>query len=331
MTATTNNVDPNYAFWLGALAGSPPELTVGRAESGFYRNRQRDGSLQPIAIWRDNGGNLMVKIGAERSKRIEREDEFCERVFSWCCKNPVTEAAYRTFMETGAWPEDVPDVAEKAQAAALTKAVATNPGGALSNSVVAETHVVITETINELRKEAEAWLASIGGEISCQEHADKAGNFASRFGELEKEAETKRVAEKEPVLKLQREIDGKWQPVKTAGDRAKRWIKGLMTKFLQAEQARKLAEAAQRAQEGASVKEADTKVKAGTRGRSVSLRTVRELRVTDFDTLWAHFENDKRFRAHPDVTRVLGRLAESDLNAGREVAGAKIEETQVAA
>jgi hypothetical protein len=296
-----------YDFWHSALQGNPLELVRDVAKPGFYRNKRR--GWDPIAIWQANGKTVAM-VGA-KGRIVDGDEEFCERYFAWCAKHPVSEQAYREFCATGKWHDDVPE----------TKVDRSN----------AEPHFAISETIAELKAEAEAWLKSIGGVVQTKEQADKAANFADRFAELEKDAEKARVAEKEPVLKAQRDIDGKWQPIKSAGDAAKRWAKGLITKYLAAEQARKAAEVAAKAAGGEAVRPDDLKVKAGTRGRTVSLRTERKPEVTNFDELWKHYENDQRFRLNPDVTKALVRVAELDLNAGREVPGAKITEKQVAA
>jgi len=305
MTAAAVVEDPrlqDYAFWQGALQGNPPELVRGVAECGFYRHRTRDGEFIGIAVWRNGEGDLVGRVGAA-GRVVEADEEWCERYFAWCAKNPVTEPAYRVWCETGKWPDDVPEVERR------------------SNG---EPHIILKETIADMRKEAETWLAGIGGAVTTQEQADKAGNFKDRFAELEKEAVQSHKVAKEPHLKAGREVDAAWKPVAAAGDDAKRWAASLSEAFLKAERARAVQAAAEKAAAGQAVRPEDIKVKAGTRGRGTTLRTYKEVRCTDHAALWAHYRDDERIYKHPDVMRAVMRLAEVEIEAGKEIPGAAI-------
>jgi hypothetical protein len=321
-TDQSTSVD-HHAFWKDALAGKNPDHTRGKAECGYYRMRQRDGSTVGIAIWRDDEGGLCAKIGKRKGEAIEpdREEEFCDRVFAWCLQHPVTEESYWHWYDNDSWPEDLPDV--EAQVQDRLNEISESFGHN------APPELVIKDTVAELRAEAEKWLKDIGGEITTQAEADKAANFADRFGELEKEAEKTRVGEKEPHLKASRDVDAKWQPIKKAAENAKRWAKALPTEFFKAELARKSQELAAKAAQGEAVKPADLKVKAGTRGRGVSLRTTKVFRCTDFGSLLSHYLKDERFKR--EVAPLLARLAEADLKAGHTIPGAVLEDQQSAA
>ena len=307
-------MDP-YTQWKNALAGEPMKLErVQDAEGfwwvppvcGFFQHQKRDGSRVGVAVWID-GDQMFAEV--DRNP-VTVDARFSENVFAFATKRPVTEEAYFEWRDNDRWPDDVPEVT-----------VFT------SN---ASPHEQIKETIEELRKEADKWLASIGGKIETQELADKAGNFADRFAELAKEAEEARKAEKAPYLEKGKAIDETWRPVKELGDTNKTWAKGLVTNFLRAEQKRKFDEAQKKFAEGEVVKSSDLKVKAGSRGRGVSLTTRKELKVEDFDALWKHFESDNRFRNNPDVVRILTTIAKKDLDAEKPVPGARLVETQEA-
>ncbi len=319
---STATVDPR-AFWKDALAGRNPDHTRGKAECGYYRMRQRDGSSIGVAIWRDDEGGLCAKIGKRNGQTIEadREEEFCDQVFAWCLQIPVSEEAYWHWYDNGSWPEDLPDV--RAQVEERLTEISEHFGHN------APPELVIQETVKELLAEAKKWLEGIGGKIATQEQADKAANFADRFAELEKEAEKTRVAEKEPHLKDSRDTDAKWQPIKREAEAAKKWAKALPTEFFKAELARKAQEAAAKAAQGAVIQPADLKVKAGTRGRGVSLRTTKVVRCTDFEALLGHYLKDDRFKR--EAAPLLARLAEADLKAGHTIPGAVLEDQQSAA
>lgn len=303
----------DYHHWQDALARKPVDWPLNRAMPGFYRNRQRDGAMVGIAVWLSPDGRPVVKVakGPARTLNTEvEEEEWAERHFAWCSGNPVSEQSYRQWLSTGTWPDDAPEIERDHNAAV---------------------EVQISESIADLKREAEAWLAEIGGTVQTQEHADRAANIADKFAELAKEAETTRTAEKKAILEQGREIDGKWKPIVDAGDKAKRWAKSLLDGFLKAERARRLAEASEAAAQGRAVRDTDVKVKAGTRGRSTSLRTRQEYRCTDAAALLAHYRDDPRFGVHPAVLTALADLSKHDLLAGQTVPGAHLELVETAA
>ncbi len=311
MSAQTavNNAD-QFATWQARLRGENPEHIRGRCESGYWRVRERRGKLVPLFLWREEKSDRLCMIqDCGQPRYVEDEEAFAERVFSYAIKSPVSSESYKHYQKHGCWPEDVPAVDEEVSAR-------------VGHNAPPET--IISETVKELRAEAEKWLQEIGGKIETQAQADKAANYADRFSELEKEADAKRTAEKAPVLKQSREIDGRWQPIVKAAESAKRWAKGLPEKYLRAERARKAAEAAAMAAEGQAVNPDDLKVRAGTRGRSVSLRGRKILKVTDPGALWDAYARDERFRGDPDVQSALHRLAFGDLQLGQTVLGAEI-------
>jgi hypothetical protein len=300
----------DYTYWKARLSGVDPGLTLGQAEPGFYRKPERDGGYTPIAIWRNGEGDIVAKVGVN-GRVVEASPEWCERYFAWCAKHPVSEESYRAFLRDGRWLDDVPDV----DAAVAARVAATSDGQDRPN---ATGDIVIRETIAELRDEAERWLASIGGEIRSQEEADRAGNFARRFAELEKEAETARIAEKEPHLKASREVDQRWSVVRDFGKDAKKWATALVGPWLRA-QKEKLAAAG-----------AEGRVKAGSRGRSVHLRTVKRLEM-DYMAVFDLYSGDDRFTKHEDVQKALERVVRADLESGKDVPGAKLILSQEAA
>ncbi len=309
-SVTAGQPADQFSYWQARLRGESPEHTRGRAEAGYWRIRQRDGNVVPIFLWREEGTDrLCMAYNLGQPRYVDDEEAFCERTFAYALRNPVATAAYKHYLEHKRWPEDVPAVD-----AEVTARVGHN----------APPETVISETVKELLSEAKRWLEGIGGAIKTQADADKAANYADRFAELEREAEKTRVNEKEPHLKASRDVDGKWQPIKREAESAKRWAKRLPEAFLKAERARKAAEAAARAAEGQAINPDDLKVRAGTRGRSVSLRGRRILKVTHPDALWDAYARDERFRNDPDVQSALHRLAFGDLQLGQTVLGAEI-------
>ena len=71
--------------------------------------------------------------------------------------------------------------------------------------------------------------------------------------------------------------------------------------------------------------------KAGLHGRKISLRASYILSITDEEALRDYCAGDKRFWRDKEVRQVLKRLAEADLQAGREVPGAELVQELTAA
>ena len=71
--------------------------------------------------------------------------------------------------------------------------------------------------------------------------------------------------------------------------------------------------------------------KAGTFGRTISLRRVRKIVVSDRTALITHYHRDPRFLNDEAVQKLLAKLAEHDLQAGQNVPGADSVEEKVAA
>jgi hypothetical protein len=282
-----------YEFWIAQLAGATPDLPSKEPQPGFYRTR-RD---EPVAVWRTGDDDLVAKVGDGRI--VEADETWAERVFAGCCRRAVTEQDYRARLASGKWPDEVAAPARNSNA---------------------EPHIQIEETIAELRSEAEAWLASIGGEIKTKADADKAGNFADRFAELDKEAEKARVEQKEPHFKAAKAVDGTWQPIVAKAKEAKRWVASLCTAYLQAEKARKVAEASAKVVEGKAVHPSDVTVKAGSRGRGVQLRTVKVGEIIDYPAFLAAVKD------FPDVLAFMADLANriAKLPSGEHPVGMKI-------
>ena len=324
-----------FAYWRNALVGSFGAIHENDPQPGYYRTKPgRDGKALPVAIWREADGRVAaIRDGVPVDPSA---------IWTWCCLNPVAYEAYVAVAERGdAWPEDVP-VVDCGRAGALGGTAGANdcdsagPGAAAvsplpgpghnSTGAVVERSMEIKATIDGLWLQASDWLAAIGS-ISSQVEADRCANFALRFGELEKSAEDERTAQKKPVLEQGRAIDARWKPVIGAAEEARRAMKKVLEPFLIEESRRLREEAGSSADFGVVT---DT-ARAGTNGRRVALRRTRRVHVSDRNAFIAHYRRDGRLYADEAVQKVLLKLAEADLTAGRAVPGAEIVEEQVAA
>jgi hypothetical protein len=279
-----------WTYWASALNGNFIEDLIqrGNPQSGFYRDRH----TRAVAIWRTDDGNLMCSVTSGYGPR--HADEIDE-LFGFVCRAPITRDLYMHIANGGAWPEDVQIPAR----------------GVGDNSQSLPPNELMAAQINDMIDEARKWLASIGGKIESQEHADKAANFAGAFGELEKQADKARKDEKEPHDKAAKAVQAKWLPVIELAAEKKTWLKKEFEKFALAEkrrreeEARRLADEQRKAAEEAARAAAENgeqppespqvedpapikNVAAGTRGTRVALKTRVDYVVTDLPAFSAH-------------------------------------------
>ena len=197
---------------------------------------------------------------------------------------------------------------------------------ALAHSLSAE--------ITALRTEVMDWLSGVSV-IADQVTADRCANYAEAFSDLEKKAEGFRTAQKKPVLDQGRAIDACWKPVVSAAEEAKRQCKKAIEPFLIAETERLEKELMERLQaengDLSVLSSMPISAKAGTFGRTISLRRVRKIVVSDRTALINHYHRDPRFLNDEAVQKLLAKVAEHDLQAGLSVPGVQSVEEKVAA
>ena len=192
----------------------------------------------------------------------------------------------------------------------------------------------LSSELLDLHTEVLAWLSEVGV-IADQVTADRCANYAEVFSDLEKKAEGFRTAEKKPVLDQGRAIDAQWKAIVSAADEVKRLCKKAVEPFLIAETERleqELIEQLKAANGDLSgLSSMPIAAKAGSFGRTISLRRVRRLVVSDRTTLLNHYHRDPRFLNDEAVQKLLAKLAEHDLQAGLSVPGVESVEERVAA
>ena len=187
--------------------------------------------------------------------------------------------------------------------------------------------LMFAETLADLESDCFAWFDKIGF-IQTQKQADQAGGFAERFSRLEKDAEDARTSEKRPVLEQGRTIDAKWKPIVAGAAEGKKRMKRALEPYLIAERERLERQALL---SGEALDLEVSNPKAGLYGRKISLRSSYVLSITDEEALRDYFARDKRFWRDKEVRSVFKRLAEADLQAGRDVPGAQLEQALIVA
>jgi hypothetical protein len=300
-----------WAFWQAAMKGQTYPTNPAYVPIGFFRHYDRHKTKSwPVSIWIASDGVKRIQVGDAdvvvcHSREVE--EDFAYKTFQYCCKNAISYETYKAWKATREWPPEIAD---------------DKPVERDSNS---PPDTQVKESITELRAEAEKWLKDIGGTVTTQEQADKAADYSSRFSDLEKEAKEARESGRKPHLERAAEVQTIWKPIEDAGAAAKTWAKNLTADFQKAERARVLKEAAERAAAGEAVSVGNLRVKTGTRGRAVTLRSRIEYRCDDVMKIFAHYRDDPRFAKHLLVVQALGQMAKADLEAGGTVPGARLE------
>lgn len=270
----------DYTLWRALLAGENPPRDINDPAPGFYRVR-RNGSFMPVAYWYDDDEVLRCLLG-----RNLLDDLRAREIWPYASKGAISYETYHAVRAGAEWPD-------------LHEAVSRSNRAPEDDSFEA-----IRDRIEDLAREA----ALIAG-CSSQHESDRAADLANELGKLEKRAEARRRAEKEPHEQAGREVDQKWSPWRDKATTAKQHLKGLIAAFLKANVTE-------------SPRAATT---AGTRGRPVSLRTVKHVAIVDRAALLAHFaESDA-------ITATLQSLAEKSVRAGVTPPGVAVTAEQVAA
>lgn len=290
-----------YAFWRRRLAGEELPIHDGEYQAGFYRMKSRDGASHPVAYWFAKDGTIRCRIG----QKDVNEQTAAER-WMWASKNPITHELYKEVIASGQWPD---------QHEAVTKSNNAPPDDSFEGLSVA---------IADMAREAEALIKN--GAATTQDEADRASDIASRLGEFWAKADTARKVEKKPFDDEAAAVQQKWIPVLDVASIYKRVKLIVVTPFLNAKDAAERKAREDAAKAGAPLPEpVRSTTKAGTRGKTVALRTVKAVEITDRAAVLAYFADGDL------MTRALQEWSEKAVRAGVTVPGTKVTETKVAA
>jgi hypothetical protein len=248
----------DYDFWQASLRGEHRDLIVGRPELGFYRHHS-----QPVAVWLNTGGQPIAKVGCN-SRAMPADIEFCERVFAWCARSPITEQQYRDACDGKPWYDEDPAVKE------IT---------ALGDNKVDE--------VQAARDQVEAATASADKykEIADDETAAKAQSLRARILEIARDVDTRREAEKAPHFEAAKVVDAKWMPlVKTAKAAA-----DVIRKALSSWETAKAKAAREAAPTEPPSKPAPIR---GGYGRAAGVKVIRVARMIDQDAVYRTFRDN---------------------------------------
>jgi len=302
--------DWEYQYWQDKLAGKPAQMNPSNPQAGFYRmpTKERYGArrtFKPVAYWwtlNEMGRQeLLCRIGDE-DVSPERGQDIWERVGN----HPVTEEAYR-------------DVAQY------------NKPWADEHELVPMGHNLppddesfegLRDAIEPLAKEA---LKRIEGPpLATQDEADQIANLADRLSELHKKADEARSQERKPHDEACKEIQKRWSPLLVAAESYRNLKYRLLTPWLKRQKEEAEAAAAKAAVAGEPPAPAESRrPRAGTRGRAMSLKSLKRAEIVDYGACLAFFAQN------PEVKATVQDCANRAVRAGISVPGTQvIEESQ---
>lgn len=304
-----------YDFWRRRMAGEVVPIHDGEPQAGFYRLKTKDGNWQPVAYWFGKDGALRCRVGGR-----DIDEQTASERWPWASKSPISHEVYKAVVSGELWPDQHESVSRDR----------INSTGAPAD----DSFDGLKDRIEDLARDAEALINA--GAATDQAAADRASDLANRLAELQKQADTARAAEKKPHDDAAAAVQAKWKPLLGVADVYRRIKSAVITPFLVAEdQKRRAAEADARkaaeeaAKAGQPIPESTTQraaPKAGSGGRrSVALRTVKVVTITDRAAVLKFFENN------PLITEALQKMAEKVVAAGAEVPGVTVTEEQRAA
>lgn len=318
-----------WAWWRAALAGTIGSVMEQQPESGFYRGKFGGRNGEPlrfsaIAFWRDKETGDLRCLSDGREVTGEHD---MQALWLRCAKNPVTKPAYDLFRKEGRWPDEV--VAEPQRS--------NLPSDPLEN---------LKARIDGILERAREFLRKRSGEPD-KTAADQARNLQVDVQRLAKEAEEMRIAEKRPHLEAERAIDARFKEIGEPLSKASKALEEVWKAFAAVEQSRLEFEARARYEAERRTAEAErariekeraalmrndpiaamtspepelpelpsgpdpVKVQVGgLTGPKASLRTKRELIITDWSKALAHYGE------RIEVRTLIEKLARADVKDG---------------
>lgn len=242
-----------YRYWRAQLKGTdaigiPSGIggVMGDPQPGLYKTRvSKGGPFEGVKFWlTDATGEAVHKwtrgltVIALRGKDRTVEGEKAIDLWGWCLANPVSQADYKQWMETGSWPGEV--VAPVAQSAPAATSSDTAMGSNSKQFGVG--FEGLCAELDDYHSTCGDFLIKHATGIKTKAEADMASNMADLMGTVKggiaKRLDDARSAEVRPHLDAQTEINGRYKPhIKIAQDTAEK-LRGLATVFGVAEQRR---------------------------------------------------------------------------------------------
>lgn len=254
--------DP-YQFWRDSVAGLSPQMHESDPQCGFYRWPQKSSygarkTFKSVNYWRD--GDVMRCTVDD----IEVDPQYGADIWVSVGIHWVTYKNQQGYMETGRWEDEH----------ALVTMGSNQPPDD-------DSYEGLKAAIEDLAREANKLIVD-DKVAQTQAEADQLGNLADRLAELGKKAEDKRKAEKKPHDDAAAAVQEKWRPVVITSEVYKGIKSRLIAPFLSA-----------LAKQVREDNEEGIQIRAGTRGRAMSLRGKKKAKIIDRDAVLAHFKDNE--------------------------------------
>jgi len=291
MSAERTIGQDRYRWWKNALRGIDQPVHEDTPECGFYRIKRRDGGWDPVAIWYRDGW---------KCTRGERPVDVMS-IWTWVCRNPVSEAEYRKVEAGGEWSDAPPPLAVA--------------GHNLPEDPAERLRIL-------LREEQETWKAWIGqGPIADEDRAAAAAALVKRWSETGDEAEKTRVKLKKPHDDAAKAVQQTWKPIVDGFAVLVSQGKRACDDFLREKAAAAREEARQQAlaaAAGAAPAPVVEKARVGNTGQAITLRTYYSGQITDMEAFLIGQQT------HPDIVEAAQKVANAIARGKATVAGMKI-------
>jgi len=267
---------------------------------GFYRvRRDRNGGWKPIAIYQHQDGEF---------EALHDNDQLVDaaEIWSWACRNPITEELYRDVAENGnPWPD-------------MDGTVAAQIG---HNRGFADEADTLRDQIESAKAGADKY-----GTITDDDTEKAAQSLRSRLLELKGQAEKAHKVEKQPHLDGGRAVDAKWLPLAKDAEVTAKLIAAAIGAWEDAKELKRRETEMRKAAEAGAPPPLKPLVSApaapikGAYGRAATVQVRKVVTITDQDAVYA------AFKRRGEVGEFLTKLAQRAVDAGHEVPGIKVEE-----
>src|SRR5215813_4665816 len=254
-----------WQWWQDKRAGKPVEINEGTPHAGFYRWPRREGgylsrrTFTPVAYYPGQNGELVCRIG--------NEDVTPERgcdIWIYVADNDVDEEPWRAVSERSEpWPDEHPAV----------------PMGH-NLPPQDDSYDGLKATVEDLAHEANKHLE--GPPIKTQAEADQIANLADRLAELHNKINDARHTEKKVHDEAAKTVQQKWAPLLALAFTYKKLKDQVLLPWYKLEERRVKAEAEAAAEAGEAEAAEPRRLRAGTRGRAMSLRTRKRAEIVDY-------------------------------------------------
>ena len=293
MSAAKQDTRDRYSWWRNALKGVDQEIHEDQPNCGFYRSRRKDGGFDPVAIWWDRDTYKALRAG-------QRADAYA--LWTWVCRNPVSEAEYRKVADQGGeWSDAPPPLAVA--------------GHNLPEDPAERLRIL-------LREEQQTWKAWIGqGPIADEDRAAAAAALVKRWSETGDEAEKTRVKLKKPHDDAAKAVQQTWKPIVDGFAVLVSQGKRACDDFLREKAAAAREEARQQAlaaAAGAAPAPVVEKARVGNTGQAITLRTYYSGQITDMEAFLIGQQT------HPDIVEAAQKVANAIARGKATVPGMKI-------